>query len=117
MTETLVGIVVTTLGIGVLLWSISTINYVVDESFLRIRVGPFTLRKFAIEDILDIQPGYRHWSENWTSTIYLPTLRKRAVTIYRRSGTFNRVNITPKDPAEFIKSVKNHPRFSTRATQ
>ncbi len=117
MSETIVGIVTTGLGIGFLLWSISKINYVVDESFLRIRVGPITLRKFAIEEIRDIQPGYRHWSENWTNTIYLPTIRKRAVTIYRKSGRFSRINITPHDPAAFVETVKTHPLFRSSASR
>jgi hypothetical protein len=110
--EVLVGIVGTVLCFGAVLYGVSRINYRIGDHYLRMRIGPIPLRKIAIEDICDVQLGYRHWSENWTNTIYMPTIRKKAVTLFRRSGGLRTVNLTPEDPAAFVELIRAHPRFT-----
>jgi len=104
-------IIVLTLLIALLFYGISRINYVIDDQYLRVRLGPIPLRNVAIDDIGDVRMGSRHWSESWTNTIYPPTISRKGVTIYRKSGRFKRVVLTPDEPAAFMEKVKMHPRF------
>lgn len=104
-------IIVLTLILALLFCGISRLNYVIDDQYLRVRLGPIPLRKVAIDDIGDVRMGSRHWSESWTNTIYPPTISRKGVTVYRKSGRFKRVVLTPDDPAVFIETVKMHPRF------
>ena len=104
-------IVVLTLILALLFYGISRINYVIDDQYLQVRLGPILLRKVAIDDIGDVRMGSRNWSENWTNTIYPPTISRKGVTVYRKSGRFKRVVLTPDDPAEFVEKIKMHPRF------
>ncbi len=97
--------------VALLFYGISRLNYVIDEQYLRVRLGPIPLRKVAIDDIDDVRMGSRHWSESWTNTIYPPTISRKGVTVYRKSGRFKRVVLTPDDPAGFIEKIKMHPRF------
>jgi len=96
---------------AILFYGISRLNYLVDDQYLRIRLGPIPFRKFAIGDIRDARVGFSHWAESWTNTIYPPTISRKGVTIYRKSGSFRKVLITPDDPAEFVEEIKKHPRF------
>ena len=101
--------------VALLFYGISRLDYVVDDQFLRVRLGPIPLRKIAIDDIRDVRMGSSHWSESWTNTIYPPTIAKRGVTIYRKTGRYKKVVITPDDPAVFIERIKTHPRFTPGA--
>ena len=74
-------------------------------------MGALGIRKFAIEDIRDARLGFRHMSESWTNTIWMPTIRARGVTLYRRTGGFKRVIITPSNPEGFIRTIRSHGRF------
>ena len=87
-------------------------SYLIDDRYLRVRLGPLPLRKFAIDDIRDAQTRFSHCSESWTNTIYPPTISRKAVTIYRKSGVFRRVLITPDDPMGFVERIKAHPCFT-----
>ncbi len=111
MNETLYVILISIIGMSVILYLISLINYRVDDRYVRCLFGPIPIRKLVIEDICDVKREYRHMSESWTNTIWMPTIRKRGVTIYRRTGGFKRVVVTPDDPDTFIRSIKNHSRF------
>ncbi len=107
---TMVTILLVAMGFGYL---ISNINYVIDEQYLRIRVGALAFRKIPMSDFEDAEIGVTVGGENWTNTIHMPTIRKRGVTLYRRSGLFRRLNITPDDPAGFVRRIKFHPRYRT----
>jgi hypothetical protein len=98
--------------IAVLIYGISKINYIIDDQYLRIRLGTLAFRKFAINDIRDARVWYSHWAESWTNTLYPPAVSKRSVTIYRKTGMFKKVLISPDDPAGFVERIKKHPRFS-----
>ncbi len=93
--------------VGLLFYGISRLNYVIDEQYLRVRLGPIPLRKVAIDDIADVRRGSSHWSESWTNTIYPPTISRRGVTVYRKTGGFKRVVLTPDDPGVFIERIKD----------
>lgn len=108
MSEPIVQVIII---IAVLFYGLSKINYLIDDKYLRIRLGPVAFRKFAIDDIHDARVWYSHWAESWTNTIYPPTVAKRSVTIYRRTGMFKKVLISPDDPAGFVERIKKHPRF------
>jgi hypothetical protein len=97
--------------VAVLIYGVSKINYHIDDQYLRIRLGQMTFRRFAIKDIRDARVWYSHWAESWTNTIYPPAVSKRSVTIYRRTGIFKKVVISPDDPAGFVERIKRHPRF------
>ena len=94
-----------------ILYGISRLNYLIDDRYLRIFLGPVPLRKFSIDDIRDARVGFSHWTESWTNTIYPPTISRKGVTIYRKSGGVKKVLITPDDPAGFVERIKMHPRF------
>ncbi|MFC1654609.1 hypothetical protein ACFL2F_02285 [Myxococcota bacterium] len=98
-----------------LFYGISKINYHIDDHHLRIRLGRWSFRKFKIDDIRDARMGFRHISEAWTNTIWVPTLMRKSVTIYRKTGLFKRVLITPKDPAAFVVKINAHRRFRPKA--
>ena len=112
VSELLIGILIT---VCILLFSsflVSLINYRIDDRCVRCYWGPVPVRKIAIDDIRDAVKGIRHMSESWTNTIWVPTIRRRGVTLYRRTGGFKRVVITPDDPEDFIDRIKNHERFT-----
>ena len=92
-------------------YGIGKINYVVDDQYLRIRIGPMVVRKFAIEDIRDATVGMSHWTESWGNTIHPATISKKAIIIYRRTGYFKKICITPDDPGGFVETIKAHPCF------
>jgi hypothetical protein len=102
-------------GFGLILYSVSRLNYVIDDRYLRLRLGPIPLRKVPMGDIVDAVTTLTHWSESWTNTIYPPTISKKAVTVYRKSGGFGRIVLTPDNPEAFIERLKSHPRFGGRA--
>lgn len=93
---------------------ISRINYQIDDRYVRMRVGRLRIRKIPIDDISDVTVGYRHWVESWTKTINPWTIAKKAVTIYRKTGVFKRVVITPDDPPGFVRKIKDNPRYNPR---
>ena len=96
---------------GLIFYGISRLNYVIDDRYLRLRLGPLPLRKVPIDDLVDAVATLTHWSESWTNTIYPPTISKKAVTVYRKAGGFGRIVLTPDDPAAFVERLKSHPRF------
>ncbi len=106
----IVTILLIAIGLGYL---ISNINYVIDEQYLRIRVGAFGFRKIPISDFKGAEIGVTVGGENWTNTIHLPTIRKRGVTLHRRSGLLRRLHITPNDPVGFVERIKSHPQYRT----
>ena len=111
-----IGSVATILLIAVGLGSlISNINYAIDDRYLRIKVGPFAFRKVLISDFEDAEIGVTVGGENWTNTIHMPTIRKRGVTLRRRSGLLRRLNTTPDDPVRFVERIKSHPRYRTNS--
>ena len=91
---------------------ISNINYLIDDRYVRIRIGSMRVRKFEIEDIRDAQVGTVHGVEAWTNTIHRPTIYEKGVTLFRRTGMLKKVVITPDDPTGFVERIKTHPRFS-----
>ena len=110
-----IGSIVTVLLIAIGLgYLISQINYVIDTQYLRIRVGGFAFRKIPISDFEGAEVGVTVGGENWTNTIHMPTIRKKGVTLHRRSGLLRRLHITPNDPVGFVERIKSHPQY--RAT-
>jgi hypothetical protein len=111
MSEIQIGVLFIAVGIPVVIYLVSLINYRITRSHVRCYWGPIPIRKVAIDDIRDAERGHRHMSESWTNTIWVPTIRKKSVTLFRRTGGFKRVIITPDDPDGFIDDIKSHPRF------
>ncbi len=104
----IVTILLIAIGLGYL---ISNINYVIDEQYLRIRVWAFAFRKISISEFEGAEVGVTIGGENWTNTIYMPTIRKKGFTLHRRSGLLQRLNITPDDPVGFVKRIKSHQQY------
>jgi hypothetical protein len=115
MSETLIVVLALVCGPPLVVYLVGLINYRVDDRFILCYWGPVPLRKFAVEDIRDVVKGYRHMSESWTNTIWMPTIRRKGVTLYRRTGGFKRVVITPDDPEAFVARIKSHPRYRVEA--
>lgn len=90
---------------------ISKINYTLDSQYLRILIGSFSVRKIAIKDISEVKVGANKGGENWTNTLHRPTILKRAITICRSSGWFERMVITPDHRENFVNRIKNHPFY------
>jgi hypothetical protein len=111
MSEGLIAILFVVVGMPAVLFLISMINYRVDDRYVRIYWGALPVRKLAIEDIREATRGYRHMSESWTNTIWMPTIRSRGVTLHRRTGGLRHVIITPDDPDRFIAEIKSHRHF------
>ncbi len=111
MSETLILTLTVVCGLPFILFLVSLINCRIDERHVRCYWGPVPVRKIAIHDIRDAVKGHRHMSESWTNTIWMPTIRRKGVTLYRRTGGFKRVVITPDDPEDFIERIKAHPLF------
>lgn len=111
MSETLILTLFLVGGLPFVVFLVSLINYRIDESHVRCYWGPVPIRKIAIDDIRDVVKGHRHMSESWTNTIWMPTIRRKGVTLYRRTGGLKRVVITPDDPEGFIERIKSHPHF------
>jgi hypothetical protein len=111
MSELLIVTLITICAFPFVVFMISLINYRIDDRHVRCYWGPVPVRKIAMDDIRDAVKGYRHMSESWTNTIWMPTIRRRGVILYRRTGRFRRVVITPDDPEGFIERIKAHERF------
>ncbi|GAG34249.1 unnamed protein product [marine sediment metagenome] len=111
MSETLIGTLILIGAFPFIIFLISLIHYRIDARYVRCYWGPIPVRKIAIDDIRDVVREHRHMSESWTNTIWMPTIRRKGVTLYRRTGGFKRVVITPDDPEGFIERIKTHPRF------
>jgi hypothetical protein len=111
MDEQLVNSLLPLIIIAGVLYGVSRINYIIDDRYVRIRIGTFSLRKYAISDIRDARAKYSLWSESWANVLYPTTISKRAVTIYRKSGWFKKVLITPDNPEGFIERIKTHGCF------
>ncbi len=110
-----IGSIATILLVAIALgYLISNINYAIDEQYLRIKVGAFAFRKIPISDFEGAEIGVTVGGENWTNTIHMPTIRKKGVTLHRRSGLLRRLNITPDDPAGFVERIKAHPQYRTK---
>lgn len=111
MIETIGSFVTILIVVFCLAYLISNINYLIDEQYLRIRVGAFTFRKILVSDFEGAEVGVTEGGENWTNTIHMPTIREKGVTLYRKTGFFRRLNITPEDPVGFVKKIKSHSRY------
>ena len=111
----MIGLIVAILMLWLLAKGISSINYVIDEAYLRIRVGKVAFRKIPIEDFDEVEVGVTIGGENWTNTLHMPTIREKGVTLYRRTGLFRRLIITPGDPDGFVTDVKAHPRYQPKS--
>ena len=111
MSETLIGTLILVFAFPFIIFLISLINYRIDDRHVRCYWGPVPVRKIAVDDIRDAVKGHRHMSESWTNTIWMPTIRRKGVTLYRRTGGFKRVVITPDDPEGFIERIKTHDLF------
>jgi hypothetical protein len=111
MSEALIGTLALALGLPFVLFLIGLINYRIGDRYVRFYWGPIPVRKITIDDIREAEKGHRHMSESWTNTIWMPTIRRKGVTLYRRTGGFERVIITPDDPEGFIERIKTHQRF------
>ncbi len=115
MAETLLVIAILAACLGfirALLYGISSINYQLDDEYLRICVGRLRLRKFPIRDLRAAEVGVRHWVESWGNTLDWATIREKAITVHRRSGLFKRVCFTPDDPQEFVDRIRSHPLYT-----
>ena len=111
MSETLIGALIAICAFPFIIFLVSLINYRIDDRYVRCYWGPVPIRKIAIDDIRDAVREHRHMSESWTNTIWMPTIRRKGVTLYRRTGGFKRVVVTPDDPEGFIERIKIHKRF------
>jgi hypothetical protein len=111
VSELVIGTLIGVFAIPFALFLVSLINYRVDDRYVRCYWGPVPIRRIAVDDIRDAVKGYRHMSESWTNTIWMPTIRRKGVILHRRTGGFKRVIITPDDPEGFIERIKTHPRF------
>ena len=87
-------------------YAVSKLNYVIDDRYLRLRFGPLRIRKISIDDICDARLGVSHWVEGWANTLNLKTLAAKAITVYRRSGYFKKVCLTPDDPGNSSAELK-----------
>ncbi len=115
MAETLLVIAILAACLGfirALLYGISSINYQIDDEYLRICVGWLRLRKIPIRDIRAAEVGVRHWVESWGNTLDWATIREKAITVHRRSGAFKKVCFTPDDPQEFVDRIRSHPLYT-----
>ena len=95
----------------VVIYGVSKINYLLDEHYLRIRVGFLPVRKIAIEDFIDVEVGVSHGVESWANTLNRTTLKSKGITLFRRSGLFKKLILTPDVPKQFVQNIKQHPKF------
>ncbi len=85
-------------------WAITRITYVVDDRFLRVVLGKFTLRKIALADIAFVDTAAPLWNEHWCNTFFP---RKRVVRIRRRSGLIKNFIITPANRDELLHQIQS----------
>lgn len=114
MSETLSGAIFLLWLVPFSIYAVALINYRIDDEAVRFYWGPIPIRRVAIDDIADVQRGLRHMSESWANTLWIPTLRRRSVTLYRKTGGGRRVVLTPDDPGEFIEQILCHRCYQGR---
>lgn len=88
---------------GFILWLISRIRYRVDQTHVRVVLGPVTLRKIRLVDIEFVDTQAPLWNEHWCNT-YRPC--GRIVRIRRRTGLIRNFIITPENRDEFIEQLR-----------
>jgi len=81
------------------------IRYVIDDRFLRVMLGGFTMRKIALSDIEFVDTKTPIWNEHWCNCFIACG---RVVRIRRKSGIVRNFIITPKERDLFIEELKNH---------
>jgi hypothetical protein len=101
---------------GILLWGtflyrmITRISYVVDERYLRVVIGKFTLRKIAIADIAFVDTSAPFWNEHWCNTAFA---LKRVLRVRRKSGWIKNFIITPANRDEMLRALEPRVRPET----
>jgi len=86
-----------------LYWMITLIAYVVDDQYLRMLIGRFTLRKIALSDIAFVDTLAPFWNEHWCNTFAM----KRVVRIRRKSGWIKTHLITPANRDEVLRHLQS----------
>jgi hypothetical protein len=86
-----------------LYWMITRIFYVVDDQYLRVRLGGFTLRKIAIADMAFVDTAAPFWNEHWCNTAFT---RKRVLRVRRKSGWIKNFIITPANRDEILRQLQ-----------
>jgi hypothetical protein len=92
-------------------YGVLQINYFVDEYYVAIRIGSITLRKIPIDDIQGVEIGTHEWVEGWANTLSRKTIKKKGVTMFRKTGGLRKVVLTPDDPQQFVALLREHTRF------
>lgn len=86
-----------------LLWMITYIDYRIDPRHVRVILGPVTLRKIALSDILFADTSAPFWNEHWCSTLFP---KKRVVRLRRKTGLVRNFIITPADRDRFLATLR-----------
>ena len=84
-------------------WMVPKIRYEVDPEFLRVILGPFTMRKIALGDIAFVDTQAPVWNEHWCNCF---NARGRIIRIRRKTGMVRNFIITPEDRNAFIASLQ-----------
>jgi hypothetical protein len=91
------------LWIVLLLWLITRIRYAIDEKFVRVMLGRFTLRKIALADIEFADTTAPLWNEHWCNTLWACG---RIVRLRRKTGWVRNFIITPADRDAFLGQLR-----------
>ena len=104
------------LWIVLLLWLITRIRYTLDEQFVRVRLGYWTLRKIALADIEFADTTAPLWNEHWCNTLWACG---RVVRLRRKTGLVRNFIITPADRDAFLDQLRTRlaPRIRVAGQQ
>ena len=91
------------LWVALLLWLITRIRYTIDDQFVRVVLGRWTLRKVALADIEAVDTEAPWWNEHWCNTLWACG---RIVRLRRKTGLIRNFIITPTDRDVFIERVR-----------
>ncbi len=79
-------------------------TYTVDESYVRVWMWSYTVRRIALSDIDYAARDWAFWNECRTGTLD----SKKVVFLRRRAGMFKNVLISPMSPMDFLRERGAH---------
>lgn len=97
--DTLIVLSLLVLTVGLLLWTLLSIQYVLRENHLFVKAGPIRSR-IAYEDITKVSPTRQ------ILTGYRLLTSMNAIEIHYRSGLLGSVKISPREQERFIAELK-----------
>ncbi|MEW6007308.1 MAG: PH domain-containing protein [bacterium] len=110
--EALIPVIVVIIALA----SCFTIRYELSDDALKIKIFGFPVKRIPYRDIVNVKIGYPFWGENFCRLIWRFWDKSSYVTIHHKGFLFKNTTITPENPEEFIRELKERLKIFGIAT-